>query len=100
MIYEVDDMIDDSSGRGKVTKYKVNSYYFGTFSTFLGKNCWSDLEMICEVDDMIVDSSGTGKDTQCKCKLCWEFVLLIVTKSILKTASKFDISQGKKWQEN
>ena len=56
--------------------------------------------MICEVDDMIVDSSGTGKDTQCKCKLCWEFVLLIVTKSILKCASKFNISQGKKWQEN
>ena len=56
--------------------------------------------MIYEVDDMIDDSSGRGKDTQCKYKLFGEFVLLSGTKSILKSASKFDISQGKKWQEN
>ena len=56
--------------------------------------------MIYEVDDMIDDSSGRGKDTQCKYKLFGEFVVLSVTKSVLKSASKFDISQGKKWQEN
>ena len=95
MIYEVDDMIDDSSGRGKVTKYKVNPYYFGTFWSFLGKNRQIDLVMIYEVDN-----SGRGKDTRCKYKLFGDFVLLSVTKSVLKSASKFNISQGKKWQEN
>ena len=100
MIYEVDDMIDDSSGRGKVTKYKVNLYYFGTFWSFWGKNHQIDLEMIYEVNDMIDDNSGRGKDTRCKYKLFGEFVVLSVTKSVLKSASKFNISQGKKWQEN
>ena len=55
MIYEVDDMIDDSSGRGKDTKYKVNPYYFGTFCNFLGEKREIDLEMIYKVNDMIDD---------------------------------------------
>ena len=64
MIYEVDDMIDDSSGRGKDTECKVNPYHFGTFCNFWGEKHQIDLEMIYKVDDMIDGSSGRGKDTK------------------------------------
>ena len=50
MIYEVGDMIDDSSGRGKDTK--LSGIILALF------------EMIYEVDDMIDDSNGRGKDTK------------------------------------